>query len=277
MCTHPIEVRGMVLPCGKCTFCKIAKTKEWSVRLLCEAIYWDKKSMLTLTYDDEHLPSGNTLVKSDLQDFFKRLRARIYPDKIKYFACGEYGDQFGRPHYHIAILGVEDEKLVSSCWPYGFVKVRPFHWNTVKYVCRYVFKKYGVSWNKKIYGDLEPPFQLQSNGIGLSFIKEYKDILKENLSIPVYGEKINLPRYYVDKLGITSRQLVDYNLKKNLKSAAKFQKRLDVRLSKVIDNINDLNDLNSFNIEKYAAELQNEINNQREMNQKHYLAIKQKR
>ena len=271
MCAHPIEVKGSTFPCGKCVFCKIQKTKEWSVRLLCESLYWKKKCMVTLTYDDDHYPFLGTLVKEDLQDFFKRLRDKIKPLRLKYFACGEYGESSGcRPHYHVILFGCDDESIIKSCWPFGFIYVRPVVWNTVKYVCQYVFKKYSEKYNKAIYGVLLPPFQLQSNGIGSRFIEDYSDNLRETLCLPVHGEPINLPRYFVDKLGISRGELVNYNLKKNKHSAVVFQKRLDKRLKRVLNNIKDLNDLNSFVIEDYARDLQAEINAQREFNQRQF-------
>lgn len=270
MCTHPIRVRGMLLPCGRCTFCKIAKTKEWSVRLLCESLYWKEKCMVTLTYNDLYLPSDGSLVKDDLRNFFKRLRDRIKPNKIKYFACGEYGEDKTRPHYHICLLGCEDEVLLNDCWRKGFIYVRPFVWETVKYVCQYVYKKYGEKFNRQVYGDLQPPFQFQSNGIGKDFCDDYADNLRQVLAVPVKGEPINLPRYFAERLGIKSSDLIAHNSKKNHKNSVVFSKRLDKRIKKVIDNIHDLKDLNKFQIEDYADDLQNEIDYQREFNQNMY-------
>lgn len=101
-CENPITIRSdsfiRVFGCGHCVACKMQRSREWSFRLNCEAYYWKDACFLTLTYDNEHLPSDNSLHKEDLQKFFKRLRKDIdYP--IKYYACGEYGDRFKRPHY----------------------------------------------------------------------------------------------------------------------------------------------------------------------------------
>lgn len=112
-CTHPRQIRNpntgkwMSVPCGMCINCRIAKTREWSLRLMMEKSSWEKSVFLTLTYDDEHLPHTNcgrmTLKPSDPQKFWKRTRMYIQrdlekkgvpvsPPLLKYFMCGEYGD-----------------------------------------------------------------------------------------------------------------------------------------------------------------------------------------
>jgi hypothetical protein len=56
-------------------------------------------------------------VKRDLQLFFKRLR-KAYPDvKLRYFACGKYGEQFARPHYHVILFGKSFMKGGDLCLP----------------------------------------------------------------------------------------------------------------------------------------------------------------
>ena len=89
---NPIDI-----PCGKCIGCRLAYSKEWAVRIVKECESFEYNYFLTLTYDDEHLKSPS-LVKKDLQDFFKRLRwfykKNFNHDNIRYFACGEYGEKY---------------------------------------------------------------------------------------------------------------------------------------------------------------------------------------
>lgn len=101
-CANPLilKVNGNthVFGCGHCLACKLQRSREWAFRLNCEAHYWKEAAFITLTYDNDNLPKDNSLHKEDLQKFWKRLRKDL--DKpIKYFACGEYGDRFKRPHY----------------------------------------------------------------------------------------------------------------------------------------------------------------------------------
>ena len=39
--------------------------------------------------------------------FMKRLRKRFKGKRIRFYMCGEYGEQFDRPHFHACIFGVD--------------------------------------------------------------------------------------------------------------------------------------------------------------------------
>nr|WAE43510.1 MAG: replication initiator protein [Microviridae sp.] len=203
-------INGAYVPCGKCTACRISRTREWSLRILHELSYWDNSCFVTLTYDNEHLP--DQLVKKDLQDFFKRLRKS---KNIKYFACGEYGDQFGRPHYHAIIFGlsINDDcvhliKTVNGknyysidSWYKGYVDIGGVTYNSARYVAGYIQKKYSGKLAKEVYGEKLAPFQLQSQGIGKRYINDNEKQMCDKLFITHNGQKHSLPRYYRKILG----------------------------------------------------------------------------
>lgn len=48
----------------------------------------------------------------------------------------------------------------------------------------------------------QPPFQLVSQGIGLSFVEKYKDELLQSETVRVNGIERGLPRYYKNKLNL---------------------------------------------------------------------------
>lgn len=87
------------------------------------------------------------LRKEDLQKFFKRFRyyAKKYTkEKVRYFACGEYGPVHFRPHFHIllffdseALLQVCSD-LVSQAWTYGRVDCQLSKGKCSSYVASYV-------------------------------------------------------------------------------------------------------------------------------------------
>lgn len=111
------------VPCGQCIGCRLDRSRDWANRCMLELQYHRSAYFVTLTYNDEHVPRSYysdpetgeafeslTLVPRDLQLFFKRLRKKV--GKIRYFACGEYGDQTMRPHYHAIIFGLELYDLI---------------------------------------------------------------------------------------------------------------------------------------------------------------------
>ena len=87
-CTNPVRISknldvklypdGLLVPCGKCLSCRIAKRSEWSMRMLHELESYDCAVFVTLTYDDEHLPEHGSLVVSDLQKF-----SNVYVRSVK--------------------------------------------------------------------------------------------------------------------------------------------------------------------------------------------------
>lgn len=94
------------VPCGRCIGCRLEHSRKWAMRCMMEASMHEDNSFITLTYDEEHLPVGRSLVPRDLQLFLKRLRKAV-DVPIRFFACGEYGELNQRPHYHAIIFGYQ--------------------------------------------------------------------------------------------------------------------------------------------------------------------------
>lgn len=135
----PVSVR-----CGKCLPCLMSKRNDWCFRLEQE-FKWSKKGamFLTLTYDQKHLPSDLSVSKRDLQLFMKRLRKRDKSNSLRYYAVGEYGSKFGRPHYHVLLFGAceGDVRLAwvdSKSQPIGAVHVGKVTSASVAYVTKYM-------------------------------------------------------------------------------------------------------------------------------------------
>lgn len=226
-CTSPVKIRNGRFPCGHCLNCRIAKAREWSARLMHELDSWHGKAVfVTLTYSDKYLPIDYGLHKRHLQLFFKRLRKRLGKQKIKYYACGEYGDEalkadgtfkypshLGRPHYHAIIFGIgrsdAEKELIKDCWRFCvwemFEDEKAFGtvtYDSARYVSDYIFKKYNNEKAKEIYKELEIPFKINSGGLGLSFCMSEAVNFRENMGFYMHGSFMALPRYYVDKLGL---------------------------------------------------------------------------
>lgn len=186
---------------------------EWLVRLEFEAQSHEYSSFVTLTYNDDNLPSDGSLHKEDFQKFMKLFR--FYSNKkYKYYAVGEYGDQTKRPHFHAIIFGLKPEcdesrELVYESWKKcdeAIIKDPEHHSvgtctkDSMLYVCDYMQKKqYGINAENE-YGDKLPPFSLCSQGLGFSaFCNEnIQNILKTGY-LMYNSMKLPIPRYFRNK------------------------------------------------------------------------------
>ena len=131
-CISPYrDKEGNEFACGQCMPCRVKRTMEWTMRLCHERNTYIEKlqkvMFVTLTYKDEFLPPNKrpenpkneglySLEPRDLQLFMKRLRFELSKEdrKIRFYACGEYGERTARPHYHIIIFGMDKNKLAEG-------------------------------------------------------------------------------------------------------------------------------------------------------------------
>lgn len=114
-----------IVPCSQCLSCRIARSKEWALRIMLEASLYPHNYFVTLTYNEESVPRGNFLYsdgrleenqtnlrKSDVQAFLKRLlercRQKYNHVGIRRFVCGEYGSLTDRAHYHMILFNMPD-------------------------------------------------------------------------------------------------------------------------------------------------------------------------
>lgn len=169
------------LPCGKCIFCRINRRNKWAARLILEKSLHAQACYVTLTYDDASLPSPPSVSKREMQLFLKRLRKAIEPQRIRYYAVGEYGDQFLRPHYHLIIFGLppnpQVKKLIHDVWGKGHTKVDACENACMRYVAGYVAKKYTSDKADRIGKELEKEFALMSRrpALGSEALKLFVD------------------------------------------------------------------------------------------------------
>lgn len=206
------------IPCGRCIGCKLDRSLMWAVRITNELSLHKEACFLTLTYRET--PAGDTLVKEHLQDFFKRLRFHLEPQKIRYYACGEYGTESQRPHYHVCLFGwfppdVKPYKRTSDghqlwtsqrleeIWGHGFTVVGNLTFETAAYTARYVTKKVTGDLSPDHYGGRLPEFSLSSRrpGIGADWAKKYAGEIKAHASIYARGQTFPVPAYYKKILG----------------------------------------------------------------------------
>lgn len=194
--------RPIDLPCGKCIGCLRDKANAWAVRCYHESTLHDRNCFVTLTYREEECPQR--LRQSDLQRFFKRMRSRGV--KLRYFACGEYGGRFGRPHYHALIFGQDFREgsiplgtagqyytapLLDETWGHGFVTIGALEAGSAFYVAGYSLKNLGD----------EDAFHCASKRpyIGHGWLAKYHDDIVRNGFVTIGGKRFTVPRSYLDR------------------------------------------------------------------------------
>lgn len=210
----------VLLPCGKCIGCRLAKSREWAIRCVHEAKLYSDNCFLTLTYSTENLTFVNglpTLNKRDFTLFMKRFR-KMFGSGIRYFQCGEYGENFDRPHHHAIIFNFDfaDKVLFStknnvslyvseslSClWPYGFSTIGSVTFDSAAYVARYTMKKVNGDKADEHYNGRVPEYVTMSRrpGIGKEFYNKYsKDFYRYDRCV-VLGQSLLKPPKYYDRL-----------------------------------------------------------------------------
>lgn len=205
-CVSPILIRRAksrdYVPCGKCNNCLQTKRASWSFRLMTELRQATSASFLTLTYDEatapRHESGALTLRKSDVQLFIKRLR-KLQAQPIRYYACGEYGTQTLRPHYHIILFNLDPQFLrqVPNVWGLGHVHRGDVTMASIHYTTKYVINR------TTDYPGRDPPFALMSRrpGIGACYEETHKRYHRKPFrTIAMFnGIPTPLPRYYKEK------------------------------------------------------------------------------
>lgn len=141
-----------VVPCGQCIGCRLERSRQWAVRCCCEAQLYEHSVFVTLTYGELAKPS---LEYKDFQAFMRRVR--YAKPGVRFYMCGEYGGDYGRPHFHALLFNCffsprEVVKILDSghklyrspeleaLWPYGFSSIGDVSMESASYVARYATK-----------------------------------------------------------------------------------------------------------------------------------------
>lgn len=201
---------SLQLPCGRCTECLSKRSIEWATRAKHEISMHDENCFITLTYNEDNLPSI-LLVKEDFQKFMKRLR-RYTSKKIRYMVSGEYGSQSFRPHFHAIIFGYNfpDQKLLKysksgeplftsplleKLWDKGYSSIGTANEKTAYYIASYALKG-----KKHTFPNEQGEFITVNDymdcskrpAIGREYLERHKKQLVQSGS--------SLPRYYLKVL-----------------------------------------------------------------------------
>lgn len=212
---RPIEI-----PCGQCFCCRLERSRQWAIRCVHESQLHDNSVFVTLTYGADCNPVS--LEYRDFQLFLKRLR-KVKP--CRFYMCGEYGEQFQRPHFHALLFGCffEDRQVLSELpsgsklyrsallerlWPHGFSSIGDVTFESAAYVARYCMKKLTGPAAKAHYEavdgftgeivDRVPEFNKMSlkPGIGAGWFAKFGSEVYPNDYVVLRGIKMRPPKYY---------------------------------------------------------------------------------
>lgn len=141
--------KAIIVPCGRCAQCQKQRKQSYTVRAKAEYQKYgpQRTCMINLTVNDfkvnndkvnmDKVFPGEELCHEEFQKFMKRLRRKIEKvygkRKIKYICGAEYGEDNGRPHFHVILYGWKPDDLkpwtstakgfkqfrsefIESCW-----------------------------------------------------------------------------------------------------------------------------------------------------------------
>lgn len=256
--------KPLKLHCGQCIGCRLERSRQWAIRCMHEAKMHQHNCFLTITYADEHLPGkyftglyhpktgekiySGTLSVIDTQLFLKRLRKSLgikvegsqsdptgtdnapSTQKLRFYLGGEYGEQYGRPHYHICLFGIDfpdkiylgksqaghrlyTSETVTKTWNKGLHSIGELTFESAAYTARYMMKKITGDKSEKHYekidietGEirkLKPEFNTMSRGgrektggIGQAWLAKYMSDVYPTGKVHNRGTRSNAPRYY---------------------------------------------------------------------------------
>lgn len=224
-----VEGSSFSVPCGRCTGCMIDRAQSIAVRCLHEAQMHRENCFITLTYNDQNVPADFSVKLEHFQNFMKRLRKSLEPKKVRFFACGEYGEQTLRPHYHALIFNHQFPDLhfrrknkhndnlftseaLSKLWPLGFHEIGHVTYKSAGYCARYCLKKIvGTKADDHYmrrspvdgqFYRVAPEFAVGSRrpGLGAGWFDKFKSDAFPSDFVVVDGRKKKPPRYYLEKL-----------------------------------------------------------------------------
>lgn len=250
------------IPCGRCIGCKLERSRQWAIRCVHEAQMHENNCFITLTYNNKNLPKDNSLNVKHFQDFMKRLR-KAFGSGIRFFHCGEYGDENKRPHYHACLFnfdfldkqhwstrdGVQlyTSKTLEKLWPFGFCTIGDVTFESAAYVARYVTKKITGQYAFDHYTDYDketgeiiterrPEYCTMSRrpGIGRPWLDKYQSDVYPSDEVIMNYKSIKPPKYYdrvyeIDNLSDFEKIKIKRTVNAKLFEHENTRDRLDVR------------------------------------------------
>lgn len=168
-----------------------------------------------------------------LQLFMKRLRefsVRTRGRSVRFYGCGEYGDQFGRPHYHLLLFDFDFKdkvhwrnsksafylyrsKILEELWKLGNCEIGSVTFDSAAYVARYCCKKISGDMASDHYHYVDadgrshwrvPEFGRMSQSIGKPWLDRFSSDVYNGDFVLMNGHKMLPPRSYDKQFELSS-------------------------------------------------------------------------
>ena len=173
----------------------------------------------------------------------KKLRKK-YGANIRFFHCGEYGGQFGRPHYHTLLFNHDflDKELfmvrdgnrvykseeLDKLWGKGITELGDVTFESAGYVARYNVTKLKGECTRvmqdEVTGEWWPvahEYGTQSNGIGKDWFEKYSGDVYPSDDVVIRGVKMQPPKYYDELLAENDPELLAHLKSQRARARAK--------------------------------------------------------
>jgi len=259
----PDPKRELDLPCGQCAGCRLERSRQWAIRCVHESTLHDESCFVTLTYSPEKLPPGRTLVHRDFQLFLKRVRQSVRRKEIaqaqrlglepkhkgvRFYMCGEYGEEGNRPHYHALLFGYRptdgryfgtgesgadtfSSASLDALWGLGFTTFGECTFESAAYTARYVMKKINGAAQADHYRyvdadgvvtDRRPDYACMSKkpGIGHGWFTKYMSDVYPHGKVVVGAVECAPPKYYDRLYSLVDAGEFDHLLERRAASGA---------------------------------------------------------
>jgi len=144
----------------------------------------------------------------------KRLRFR-FGTGIRFFHCGEYGEEFARPHYHACLFNHDftdkvlwkderDVKLYTSetlneLWEFkGYCTIGDVTFDSAAYVARYITKKITGDRAEAHYAGRHPEYTTMSRrpGLGKGWYERFTSDVFPCDNVVLRGKVMRPPKFY---------------------------------------------------------------------------------
>lgn len=188
---------GIRAPCGQCMHCRVNQGRKWSARIIMEWLFsTEYPYFLSFTVAPEH--ATGSLDKKYFHIWIKTQQKAI--GRFRYYAVGEYGDESGREHYHMAIFPEHPAQIsaIASRWTKGFVSKSILNHARARYLANYTGKKLTKKSDQRLKPGQEPEFRSSSRNppLGTKFCEAFIRLHQKGKGAAYLAKRGDIPRCF---------------------------------------------------------------------------------